>query len=120
MRGYILELPVAQISIEILVLGIRRFNVRRLYFGINVAVTDQNVEPAIVVRVEEANPPAEIPGIDTQTRTIGLIFKVTVALVGIQRIGIAGEVCLDYVEQAIAIEVTDTYPMPACGFPSGE
>ena len=105
--GYFFELAVAQVAIEIFVFGVFQIGVRPVDFRIDVAVRHQNVEPAVVIHVEEADAPAEQARIDAQTAWIGAVFEVAVAEIRVQRIGVAGEVCFDDVEVAVAVVVAD-------------
>src|SRR6202790_4599611 len=59
LRGHIFKMPVAQIAVENFLLRISRFGPQLLDFGIDVAVANQYVRPAVVVHVEKAAAPAE-------------------------------------------------------------
>ena len=74
---------------------------------IDVTVGHEDVEPAIVVHVEEAYAPAEETRVDAETGEIGVIVEVAVAEVEVERIGVTSEVGLDDVEKAVPIEVSD-------------
>ena len=88
-------------------LGVGRVEVRAVDLGIDVAVGDEDVEPAIVVQIDEADAPAEIARVDAKAGEVGVVFKGAVAEVLVERVGVAGEVGLDDVEQAVAVEVAD-------------
>ena len=68
LRGDLFEPSVAQVAVEVLVLGIWGFDVQLFDLGIDVAVAEQNVGPAVVVHVEEAAAPAEILRVTCQVR----------------------------------------------------
>ena len=80
---------------------------RAVHFGIDVAVGDHDVEPAVVVHVEEADAPAEIAGVDADAGEVGAVVEVEAAEVLVEGFGVSGEVGLDDVEEAVAIEVSD-------------
>ena len=82
-RGNFLKLAVAQIAVQILVLGIRRVDMGAIDLGIDVPVRDENVEPAVVVHVKETDTPAEIARVDAQAREIGVILERAVAQIEI-------------------------------------
>ena len=107
MVGDVLELAVAQIAVEILVLGVGCVHVGTVHFGVDVAVGDEDVEPAVVVHVEEADAPAEKAGVDAEAGEVGAVVEVEPAQVQVERIGVAGEVGLDDVEEAVAVVVAD-------------
>src|SRR5947207_639248 len=58
--GDILEAPVAEIFVEQFALRITRFRLELLDFGIDVAVADEDVGPAVVVHVKKTAAPSEI------------------------------------------------------------
>src|ERR1700737_206639 len=58
------------------------------------AVAYQNVEPAIVVHIEEPAAPSQVSGVQPETGAIGRILKGAFAIVEIQRVGVAREVGL--------------------------
>ena len=57
------EVAVAEVAIEQLALTVSGFGFQLLDFGIDVAVADQNVGPAVVVVIEEAAAPAQKLGV---------------------------------------------------------
>ncbi len=107
LRGDLFELAVAEVAIEILVLRIGGIDVGAFDLGVDVAVGHEDVEPAIVVHVEEAYAPAEEAGVDAKAGEIGVVVEVAVAEIEVEGVGVAGEVGLDDVEEAVAIEVAD-------------
>ena len=88
-------------------LGVFQVGLGLIDLGIDVAVRHQNVEPAVVVHVEEADAPAEQPRVDAQAAGISAVLEVAVAEVGVERVGVAGEVGLHHVEVAVAVVVAD-------------
>src|SRR5215469_14578630 len=68
-------------------------------------VGHEDVRPAVVVEIHESDSPAEEPRIPPETRLIGHIFESKVALVAIERRGIAREVGLHDVKLAVAIVI---------------
>src|ERR1700722_5950739 len=71
----LLEPSVAQVSIKVLVLGVFQIALRSIYLWIHVAIRHKNVEPAIVIHIEEAHSPTQQPGIYAQAAWIGSIFE---------------------------------------------
>ncbi len=47
-------------------LGIRGVRLRSIDLGIDVAVRDEDVEPAIVIHIEEADAPAQVASVDAE------------------------------------------------------
>src|SRR5213593_2088905 len=60
LAGDVGEAAVAEIFVEQLLLRVAGFGLELLDFGIDMAVADENVRPAVVVHIEEAAAPAEI------------------------------------------------------------
>ena len=56
--GDFFEAAVLQVAIEILVLGVFQIGFGLVDLGIDVAVGHQDVEPAVVIHIEEADAPA--------------------------------------------------------------
>ena len=95
--GDLFESPVAQVAVKILVLGIFQIGLRLIDLGINMPIRHENIEPAVVIHIEEADAPAQQPRIHAQSAGISAVFEGRVAEVGIERIGVAGEVGLHHV-----------------------
>ncbi len=105
--GDLFKLAVAQVAVDVLMLGVGGVEVGAVDLRVDVAVGDEDVEPAIVVEVDEADAPAEIAGVEAEAGEVGVVFKGAVAEVEVEGVGVAGEVGLDDVEQAVAVEVAD-------------
>src|ERR1700736_5245322 len=71
------------------------------------AIGHEEVEPAVVVHVEEADTPPEKTGIDAQARQVSVVVEVAIAEVEVNGVGVTGEVRFDDVQQAIAVVVAD-------------
>src|SRR5579864_9272094 len=69
------------------------------------AVGDENIDPTVVVEVDETYAPAQEAGILAEAGLKGFILEDQIALVVVETRRIAGEVGLDYVEIAVAIVV---------------
>ena len=106
-QAHVFELAVAQIAIEILALGVGRIHLRAIDLGIHVAVGDEDVEPAIVIDVDEADAPAEQARIDAEACLVGAIVERAVAEIHKERIGIAGEIGLHDIEHAVAVVIAN-------------
>ena len=98
-------MAIVQVAVEQFALGIASLGFQLFDFGIDVAVADQDVGPAIVIEVEKAATPAQKLRVCAQSRGKGGVLKGAATEVVVERGRIAGEVCLDQVEIAIEIIV---------------
>src|SRR6202034_3563177 len=89
--GDLFEMAVLQVAVEVLVLGVFEIGFGFVDFWIYVAVRHENVEPTVVIHVEEADAPAEQARVDTNAAGISTIFEGAIAQIRVERIGIAGE-----------------------------
>ena len=105
--GDFFEAAVAEIAIEIFVLGVFEVGFGFVDFGIDVAVGHEDVEPAVVVHIEEADAPAEEASIDAEAAGISAVFEDGVAEIGVEGIGVAGEIRFYDIEIAVAIVIAD-------------
>src|SRR5207245_5065618 len=103
--GNIVEAGVAQIFVQELTLWITRVGLKLLDFGIDVAVADEDVRPAIVVHVEETAAPAEILRVLAETALIGGVLEIRAAEIVVKRRRVAGEIRFDQVEIAVEIVI---------------
>src|ERR1035438_630213 len=76
---HVLKLAVAQVAVEVFALGIGRINLRSVDFGENMTVGNKNVEPAVVVDVHEAHPPAQQSGVDSEPGLVCPVVEGAVA-----------------------------------------
>ena len=106
-QAHVFKLAVAQVAVKILALRIGGIHLCSVHLGIDVAVGDQDVEPAIVVDIDEAHTPAQQPGIHAQSRLVGAVVEGAVAEIHEEGVGIAGEIGLHNVEHAVAVVVAD-------------
>src|SRR5207253_8848752 len=93
------------IAIEQLALRVAGFGGQLLDLGIDVAVADQNVGPAVVIHVKKSAAPTQIARIQSQAAFKGAVFKISIAPVAIQRMSVAGEIGLEDVEVAVAVVI---------------
>src|SRR5439155_21083547 len=100
----ILKLSVA-IAIEQLALGVAGFGGQLLDLGIDVAVADQNVGPAVIIHVKKSAAPTQIARIQSQAAFEGAVFEISVATIAVQRMRVAGEIGLEDVEVAVAVVI---------------
>src|SRR6202162_2768339 len=98
-------MSVPQIAVEQFTLGITRFGFQLFDLGINVAVADQNIGPAIVVEIEEPATPSQKLRVRAQPRGERGILEVARALIVVERRGVAGEIGLDQIEVSIQIVI---------------
>ena len=105
--GHVHEPAGAEIAVDDLALRIGRFRLQLVHLGIDVAVGEEDVEPAVVVEVDEPGAPAEPPRVEAEAAGERPVLAEAVPEVGVQRRRVAGEVGLDDVEGAVAIVVAD-------------
>src|SRR3989441_4273970 len=101
--GDVGETAVAEIFVEQLLLRVAGFGFELLDFGIDVAVANENVGPAVVVHVEKAAAPAEILRVSAESSGESGVLEIGATEIAIERGRVAGEIRLDDVE--IAVEV---------------
>src|SRR5437660_3531025 len=95
--GNIVEAAVAQILVEQLALRVTCFGLELLDFGIDVAVADKNVGPAVVVHVEETAAPAEILRVLAETALVGGVLEIRAAEIVVERRGVSREIGFDQI-----------------------
>lgn len=103
----LLKPPIAQIAIEILVLAVFQIGLRSIDFRINVSVRHEDVEPAIIIHVEEANTPSQQARIHSQAAWVSPILECSISQIGIKRIRVACEVCLYNIQISVPVIVAD-------------
>src|SRR2546428_9153078 len=69
------------------------------------AVADQNVQPAVVVHVEETAPPAEVLRMCARARRESCVFKRCAAKVVIERRSVSSKVGFDNVEITVKVVI---------------
>src|SRR5260370_30908015 len=79
MHRYIFEPPVTQVAIEKFALGVSGLGLQLFDLGIDVAVADQDVGPAVVVEIEKAAAPAEIFGGEAESGGEGGVLEAAAA-----------------------------------------
>ena len=105
--GDFFEAAVAEIAVEVFVLGVFEVGFGFVDLGVDMAVGHKDVEPAVVVHVEEADAPAEEAGVDAEAAGIGAVFEDGVAEIGVEGIGVAGEIRFYDIEIAVAVVIAD-------------
>ena len=119
LRGDLFELAVAEIAIEVLVLRVGGVDAGAFNLGVDVAVGHEDVEPPVIVHVEEAYTPAEEAGVDAEAGEIGVVVEVAVAEVEVEGVGVASKIGFDDVEETVAVEVADGDAHACLGFAVG-
>ena len=71
------------------------------------AVRHQQVEPSVVVHIEEADAPAEQARVYPETAGISAVFKARIAEVGVEGVSVARKVGLDDIERSVPVVVSD-------------
>src|ERR1700679_263992 len=118
-KTHVLKLAVAQVAVKIFALRVGCVDRGMVDLGVDVAVGDQDVEPAVIVDVQKADAPAKQARVDAQTGLIGAVVEGTVAQVHVERIRVSGEVGLDDVEQTVAVVVAHRDTHAGLGFAVG-
>src|SRR5262245_29653398 len=108
----ILESPVAQVAIDDLPLLIRRLGLDLLDLRVDVAIDQEQIEPAVEIEIEEADTPAEPARVEADAAREGAVLAQAVAAVRVERRRVAGEIGLEDVDRAVAIVVAEREPHP--------
>src|SRR5208283_1203460 len=103
--GHIEELAVAAVPIEQARLLECLADAAAVEVGIDVAVGDDDILPAVVVEVEEADAPADVLGVDGEAGLGGDLGETNLAEVAVEVGDVAGEIGLDDVEPAVVIVI---------------
>ena len=103
---------VGESSVAVVVIKNSRFlkvaaEVLAVDFGIDVAVNQQKIGPAVIVEVEEHRAPSQILRVQAESGGEGDVVECAVAVVAIEGGGVVGEIGFEDVELAVAIEVGD-------------
>ena len=104
--GHVVE-PSAEVTVDHLALLVADFGADLPDLRVDVAVGEEDVEPAVVVEVGKARTPSEPARVEPETRLEGLVFTTPLPGIGVERRGVAGEVGLHDVQPPVAIEVAD-------------
>jgi len=103
--GDIIEASIAQILVKQLALRIAGFGLELLDFGIDVAIADEDVGPAVVVEIKKAATPAEILRVLAEAPLEGGVLKIRPAEIVVERGRVASEIGLDEIEVAVKIVI---------------
>src|SRR5262249_14106549 len=99
------ERSVADVPEELLLLSITAIRFQSVDGGIDVAINDQDVFPAVVIEIDEADAPTEKSCVDTQSRAVAHISEKALPVVLVKRRYVIGKVGLDDVKKSVVIEV---------------
>src|SRR6185312_8202092 len=114
--GNIFETPVAHVAIENLALRVSRLGFQLLDLRINVPVTQQDVGPAVVIHIEETAAPAQVLGVQAESRGKSCVFEIRIPTVTVKRRSIAGEIGFDDVEVSVEVVVGGRNAHPGLWF----
>ena len=78
--------------------------------GVHVAVREEQVFPAIVIKIEEAHAKTEILPVDPEPSLDAGVFECAVAIVAVQRGHLFGKVCSRQIQPAVPIIVGHGHP----------
>ena len=104
LRGDVLEPPVPQVAVEELGLPVLDVEVLVLDLGVHVAVRHQDVQPAVVVEVEEAHAEAHVLPGDAEAAPEARVLEAG-AVVPVERRHLLGEVRPDDVQPPVGVVV---------------
>src|SRR5207248_6966788 len=99
------EAAVAQVPVQQLALRITGFSFELLDLGIDMAVADQDVRPAVVIHVEESAAPAKILRVRSKAGGKGGVLETGIAEIAIERGRVAREIALHDVEIAVHVVI---------------
>src|SRR5882762_27949 len=103
--GNIGERSVAVVVIEDLWLPEIAAKVLAVHFGINVAIDEQQIGPAVIIHVKKHDTPAEILRVQAESRGKSLVVKRAVPIVPVKRRGVVRKISLEKIEPAVAVVV---------------
>src|SRR6202158_4920970 len=104
-QGDIFELPVALVPVQHLALPEGGVQAVGIHLGIDVAISHEQVRPAVVVNVDKKCAPTEKLCVNAQSREIGNVGESAVPVVAVKRGGLVRKVCPDYVQPAVTVIV---------------
>src|SRR6185437_12426181 len=104
-QGNIFKLPIAQVAVHQLALGVAFLGGEPFHYRIYVAVADEDVGPAVVIHVEPAAAPAQKARVQAQTGGVGGVLEVSVAQVMVERVRVSGEVGFYDVQVAVQVVI---------------
>src|SRR3954468_10093613 len=102
-------MAIVQVLIQKLALRVARLGLELLDLGIDMAIADQDVRPAVIVHVEKTAAPSEELRVRAQACDKGSVFETRSALVAIERWRIPGEISFDDIEIAVHVIVGSGY-----------
>ena len=103
----VLEPSVPQIAIHDLPLLVAGLGLETLDLRVDVAVDEEQVEPAVLVEIEEPDAPPEPPRVQADAARKRPVLAQPLPVVGVQRRRVAGEIGLEDVDGPVAIVITD-------------
>ena len=81
----------------------------RVDLGKDVAVGHEDIDPTVVVEIEEPDAPSQILGVRAQSCLKDSVIKCSVAIVMVQIRGLVGVICLDDIEPAVAVVIANPH-----------
>jgi hypothetical protein len=76
-------------------------------FGVDVAIDEKKIGPAVVVEIEKHRTPSEIFCVEAKAGGISDVVESSIAVVAIESGGVVGEICFEDVQLAVTVEVGD-------------
>ena len=105
--GHILEASISKVAINDLPLFVAGLRLDPFDLRIHVAVDDEDVQPAVVVEIDEGDAPSEPAGVEPDSSREGAILAEALAAIRVQRRGVSREVGLEEVDCPVAVVVAD-------------
>src|SRR4029079_12770773 len=101
------ELRLPAVWLDDLPLLVAGFGLELPHFGVDVAVDEEEIEPSVVIEIDERGAPAEPARVHADARGKRAVVAQAAAAVLVERRRVAGEVRLEDVHRAVAIVVAD-------------
>ncbi len=77
-------------------------------FGIDVAVDEEQIGPAVIVEIEKHDAPAEILRVQSKPGGKGFVVEGAVAVVAVKRGSVVGEIGFEKVEFPVAVIIRNS------------
>src|SRR6202140_4125805 len=98
-------MPIALVAIQQFSLSVAGFGSQLFDLGINVAIANQDVGPAVVIEVEKSAAPSQILRVHAQSTGESCVVEIGSAAIVVKRRRVSGEVSFHDVEIAVEIVI---------------
>src|SRR5262249_38568228 len=103
--GDVFKTPVAQVAVEHFALAVTNLPLQLIHLRIDVAVDQKNVQPAVILQIEETASPTEPTCVNANPRVEGHVIETVLAEIAVERGCVVREVGLENVEQPISVVI---------------